>query len=203
MPAEEDAEMSENEVAVAGEGRAPRGPRGPYKVSGKLAKALRYICEGKRLAEAARLAGMSDRGLTLALKRPSVAARLSDHARAVLASQLPLAASTINRVMSSDNMNAALAGARYNLAVAGGIALPERGPLLAINMETPCGYIIDLTGSPVTRPQSDDPAGPVIETEPQPDRGSAEASQPGGHRLVRRGNTYLHELRPAVEPGGD
>jgi hypothetical protein len=41
----------------------------------------------------------------------------------------------------------------------------------------------------------------TIDHEQQPDQGVAEASQPGGHQLVRRGNTYLHELRPAVEPG--
>jgi hypothetical protein len=107
---------------------------------------------------------MSDRGLALALRRPQVAQRLGDHARALLASQLPKAAETIDRIMSSDNAAAALNAARYNLAVAGGIAMPERGPLVAINMETPCGYIIDLSGTPVERPRPA-PAGPMIEGE--------------------------------------
>jgi hypothetical protein len=160
----EEVGISGDEVVAVGDRREVRGPRAPYKISSKLAKALRYLTEGKRLAEAARLAGMSDRGLALALKRPTVAARLSDHARAGLAAQLPKAVGTVERVMDGENMAAALAGARYTLAVAGGIAMPERGPLVAINMETPCGYIIDLSGTPVDRPRPA-PAGPVIEGE--------------------------------------
>src|SRR5262249_40610122 len=89
--------------------------RGPYRIGPKLRRALKLLGEGKRISEAALLANMTPRGLTLALRRQHVVEQLSLDARAALVSQLPKATATLERVMGSDNMAAALNGARFVL----------------------------------------------------------------------------------------
>src|SRR5262245_10451037 len=109
------------------------GKRGPYKMGFKLRKALRLLAEGKRLGEAAALAGMSGRGLTLALRRPQVAAQLSEDARAALVGQLPKATATLERIMGGDNAQAAFNASRFVLGTAGGISEPVRGMQVGVS----------------------------------------------------------------------
>jgi hypothetical protein len=125
-------------------------PRGPYRIGVKLRKALRLLGEGKRLGEAAVLSGMSGRGLTLALRRPQVAEQLTADAPAALVGQLPRETATIERVMTGDNMVAALNSARFVLGAAAGIAEPVRGMQVgvAVNVNVQAGYVLDLRDGP-------------------------------------------------------
>src|SRR5262245_46796633 len=142
--------MSGDVVEVEG-----RKPRGPYKIGPKLRRALKLLGEGKRLSEAALLANMTPRGLSLALRRQHVVEQLSLDARAALVSQLPKATATLDRVMGSDNMAAALNGARFVLGTAGGIVEPTRhdAPAVSISIDVKAGYILDLTDRPRELPR--------------------------------------------------
>jgi len=116
-----------------------------YKIGKRLKKALGYLMEGKKLSEAAVLAQMTPRGLSEALKRPSVLASVTGEARARLTALLGKGVATIDKVMDSDNPMAALNASKFALAVHQ-IAPPERGGV-SVNINAASGYLIDLRGN--------------------------------------------------------
>jgi len=121
-----------------------RGPRGPNRLGKKLKRALQHLTNGRPLAEAATLAHMSPQGLRLALRRPQLLSLMSEDARARLTGLLPKAVSTVERVMDSSNMQAALNGARF-VAGVHSIAPPERGTSVSVNVDVKAGFVIDLS----------------------------------------------------------
>ena len=120
-----------------------RGPRKPYRLGGKLKRALGHLTDGRGLVESALLAKMSPQGLRAALRKPHVMALVTEDARARLTGLLPKAASTVERILDSDNAMAALNASKFALGVHE-IAPPERGASVAISVDVRPGFVIDL-----------------------------------------------------------
>ena len=120
-----------------------------YRMSPRLLCALEALSSGAAytLADAAKIAGLTERAIRYAIKKENVRAWLREHVATTFATGQLVASRTILGLLKSENSMSQFRAAAWIFGVNGISPVDNRGPLVSLNMQAR-GYVIDLRGDP-------------------------------------------------------
>lgn len=123
-------------------------PRGPYTVSARLSRVLTLLASGesKTQSDACAKAGMTQRALQKALKKPHVRAHLQSEIHQSLGITALRASRRIAELVEQDeNKVAALRASTFALATGANVTPPQaRAVAVDVTSNVSVGYVIEL-----------------------------------------------------------
>jgi hypothetical protein len=120
-----------------------------YRISPRLLLALEALGSGAAdtVAEAADVAGLTERAIRYALKKDHVRSWLRQHVATTFAAGQLAASKTMMGLLKSENSMSQFRAAAWIFGVNGISPVDNRGPLVSLNVQAG-GYIIDLRDDP-------------------------------------------------------